>query len=282
MKVQHYLPRNDILKEHIEYFYFLKTGSSDFETRYYAFPHTLTPVSIHQNVEAEIKHYSVSVFESKKKNNLAFVQGMRTRPLAVSLKGKLDKFTVCFKPLGLNNFVARSFSHICPNDTQIFREWDENPTYQEFLKKFYKTIDQTQRISILEDFLLSIYCPIENQLVLERAISILTDFEIEQSIEAIANSLGLNVRAFNRLFKKHLGISPIGYKKIARFRHSLNNKFFSEQFQRLTDIAYNSNFYDQSYFSNIYKEMTGTNPKSFFDEIEKVGDDRLLFQFLNK
>ena len=68
----------------------------------------------------------------------------------------------------------------------------------------------------------------------------------------IADEIGLNVRTFYRMFKENIGISPVGFKKIARFRHSLSDKFFNEQFQRLTDIAYNSNFYDQPYFINIY------------------------------
>lgn len=282
MNVQHHQPRHPILQKHIENYYFLKTDNFDFATKYYAFPHTLTPVSIHKNVEAKIGSCSVSVFESDQKNNLAFVQGMRKQPLEVSLKGILDKFTIIFKPLGLNNFIRKSFSEVCPNHTQFFTEWGNNPKYQHFLQKFYQIEDQIERIDLLEDFLISIYCPIENQEILEKTLSILTDFEIEKSIELVAEEVGLNVRTFNRIFKKNLGISPVGFKKIARFRHSLNNKFINEQFTRLTDIAYSSNFYDQSYFTNIYKEMTGLNPKLFFDKIEKVGDERLLFQFFNK
>ena len=130
--------------------------------------------------------------------------------------------------------------------------------------------------------MLKIYHPLENEELLERSIGLLTDFAKEKTIKNIADEIGLNVRTFNRIFTENIGISPVGFKKIARFRHSINNRFFNEQFQRLTDIAYNSNFYDQSYFINIYKQLTGSNPKLFFNQVEKVGDDKLLFQFLNR
>lgn len=282
MNVQHHQPQNKILQKHLAFYYFLKPDDANFDTKYFAFPNLLTPISIHQNVRTRIENYSTSVFGSKKKNNLAIIQGMRTQPLFVNLHGKIDKVTVVFKPLGLNYFVRRSFAEICPKDSQIFTEWEENDDYRKFLHKFYSTENQTERIEFLEEFLLSIYQPIENEELLQHSIAFLTDFESEKNVEEIAEEIGLNVRTFNRIFKENLGISPIGFKKIARFRHSLNNKFFNEQFKRLTDIAYNSNFYDQSYFINIYKQMTGSNPKIFFDKVEKVGADNLFFQFFNK
>ncbi|MEQ1923916.1 MAG: helix-turn-helix domain-containing protein, partial [Pyrinomonadaceae bacterium] len=197
-----------------------------------------------------------------------------------NLRGKLDKVTIVFKPLGLNHFVRRPFSAICPNDSQLFIEWNEAESYPTFLDDFYATDDQAKRCDLLEDFLLSLHRPIENGVKLQNAISLLIDFEKALSIEEIACAIGLTTRTFNRLFRDNLGISPIGFRKIARFRHSLNFKLFDEQFKRLTDVAYNSNFYDQSYFISIYKKMTGSNPKMFFEEVERVGADKLLFQFL--
>ena len=282
MNIQHHQPQTKILQKHLEYCYFLKTTRSDFETKYYSFPTTLTPLSIHQNVKTVIQDHSTSVSGSRRKNNLAIIQGMRQQPLFANLRGKLDKITIIFKPLGLNHFVKRSFAQICPKDSQIFIEWNENSDYQQFLIDFYATEKQVRRIELLEKFLLSVYHPIENEEILQKSISHLVDFDDEKTIEDVSSLIGLNIRTFNRMFKENLGISPVRFKNIARFRHSLNNKVFIEQFQRLTDIAYNSNFYDQSYFINIYKRMTGSNPKYFFEQVEKVGADKLLFQFLDK
>lgn len=135
---------------------------------------------------------------------------------------------------------------------------------------------------LLEAFLLTIYKPFKEEEIFQKALNQLTDFENEYSIEEIARSISLNVRTFNRLFDKHVGISPVGFKKIARFRHSMKNKLFSNRFKTLTEIGYESNFYDQSYFNKIYKNITGKNPSKFFNSVEKLADDQLIFEFLNK
>ncbi len=118
--------------------------------------------------------------------------------------------------------------------------------------------------------------------ILQKAINLLSDFDIEYSIEEIAKRLCMNNRSFNRMFNKHLGISPIGFRKIARFRHSLKNKLFKDQFKTLTEIGYESNYYDQSYFHKMYKKITGQNPFKFFSSIEKLADDQLILHFVNK
>lgn len=281
MKVETFYPQNSILREHIEYYYFLKTNSSDFNDNYYAFPNTLQSLNIHKNAECEIKPHFTGVFESTKNNYLTIVQGRYELPLLVNLKGKLDKVTIIFKPLGLNHFINSSFKQVAGTDSQVFTEW-ESLNYKKFLYEFYKIPEQVKRVDLLEDFLLTQYQSFKEAETLQIILDRLTDFDNEYSIEEIAASLSINPRTLSRLFNKHLGISPIGFKKIARFRHSLKNKIFSDQLKTLTEIGYESNFYDQAYFVKIYKSLTGNNPSKFFNSIEKLADNQLIFEFINK
>ena len=98
----------------------------------------------------------------------------------------------------------------------------------------------------------------------------------------ILNQINIPARTLNRRFREVIGVSPIEFRRIAQFRHSLNNKLFESQLKKLTAIGYESNFYDQSYFIKMYKKLTGSNPKAFFNAIEKLGDDKLIFQFVKK
>ena len=281
MHIQTLYPENQILKKHIEYFYFLKTDSADFNTTYYSFPNTLHSFNIHKYADCEITSNFTRIYESKKHKYFTIVQGYYSLPLLVNLSGRLDKVTIVFKPLGLSHFINKPFNEVVGNPSKIFTEWDSN-IYSAFLKAFYKTGDNKKRVLLLENFLLKIYKPFESENVLQRALNQLTDFENEYSIQEIAQNLPLNSRTFNRLFYKYFGISPVAYKKIARFRHSMKNKLFSSQFKTLTEIGYESNFYDQSYFIKMYQNLTGKNPSKFFDGIEKLADDQFIFEFINK
>ncbi|MES2848853.1 MAG: AraC family transcriptional regulator [Bacteroidota bacterium] len=282
MDVQTYYPKDATLKRCIEYYYFLKTDSQEYSSTYYAFPNTLQSFNIHQYAGCDIDTSSITVYGDKKNKYLMIVQGHYELPLFVQLKGLLDKITILFKPLGLNHFIKKPFAEVAGKTSQVFTEWYDDENCIQFLTDFYNTGDNDERITILEKYLLTLYHSYSEEEIMQHAIDLLTDFNEELSIEAIAQKTGMSSRTFHRMFIKHLGISPVGFKKIARFRHSMENKLFKDQFKTLTNIGYESNYYDQSYFHKMYKKLTGQNPLKFFDSIEKLADDQLIFKFVNK
>ena len=150
------------------------------------------------------------------------------------------------------------------------------------LQAFFTTDDNEERVTLLETFLVSLCAPQAEHSLMGQAVALLNDFDSHQSIEDIAAILHLTPRSFNRLFGKHMSISPVAWKKIARFRHSLKNKLFNAQFKKLTEIGYGSNFYDQSYFIKVYNKLTGSNPGAFFKSVDKLADDHLIFRFVKE
>ena len=279
MHIETFYPAHPILKKHIEFYYFVKNTDTASSLLYYSFPHVNTALNIHKNINYEIRENFINVSEAKTTNFVALVNGIRRLPLLVAWNGCIDKITIHFKPLGLNQFIRDPYPEVVPAHTQLFTSWNKNEKHFQFLNAFYTTNDNVKRLEILELFLLSMYSPLEKQTVLEKAIELLSDFQEEHSIGHIAHTLLLTEKTFNRLFHHHLGISPVAYKKIARFRHSLNNKLINDQIKKLTEIAYESNFYDQSHFIKMYNKLTGTSPASFFNSIEKLADEKLIFKF---
>lgn len=280
MKFEAFYPRNEVLKDTIEYYYFQKTNSNNFSTEYYAFPNIVVPLNIHRNISCQIDGHQSNVTGIKQKNYVMILNGRYEIPLHVQQKGKIDKVTIIFKPLGLNSFIKAPFIEVAQKPTQIFTEWTKTNNTKTFFEQFFGEQDNDKRILILEDYLLSLYTPFSESHFLSDILNMLNDFNKESSIEDIAKRFSLSSRTLDRLFKKHLGVSPVNFRKVARFRHSLKNKLFNEQFNTLTRIGYESNFYDQSYFIKVYKNLTGQNPKAFFNSIDKLADDKLLFQFI--
>lgn len=280
MDIATFYPQHPRLKQHIEYYYFLKADSPDFQTTYYAFPNIAIPLSLHRSATYEIRAHYTGVQAIKNGPYAALIQRNFQQPLLVNLQGPIDKVTICFKPCGISSFINQPFGEIAPEDSQAFLAWDQWPAYRPWLDSFFATDDNQERVGLLEDFLLSIYSPAAEHARIVQAIDWLSDFEAQHSIEAIAEGLELSTRSFNRLFQKHMGISPVAWKKIARFRHSLKNKLFNAQFKKLTEIGYDSNFYDQAYFIKVYNKLTGSNPTAFFKSIEKLADDHLIFRFV--
>ncbi|MEJ7823214.1 MAG: AraC family transcriptional regulator [Chitinophagaceae bacterium] len=283
MDIDTFYPIHPILKEVIEYYYFQKTSSDDLNTEYYAFPNTVLPLNIHKNITCTISGQQVKVNGVRYENYLMILNGRYKLPLHVQQKGKIDKITIIFKPFGLNHFINVPFNEIAQNPTQIFTQWiDKSNNSALFLNQFFSEQDNNKRILILENYLLSLYHPFSQNSFLSEILIMLNDFDREISIEDVARTFSLSSRTLDRVFNKHLGISPVAFRKIARFRHSLKNKLFKSRFNTLTKIGYESNFYDQSYFNKIYKHLTGQNPKAFFKSIEKLADDKLIFKFIKR
>jgi AraC-like DNA-binding protein len=74
---------------------------------------------------------------------------------------------------------------------------------------------------------------------------------------------------FNRLFHKHTGVSPYAYLIHCRIKQSymrINDE------TSLTNVAYESGFYDQSHFIKTFKKHTGVLPKKYRTEIKFTDD----------
>ncbi|TDO20755.1 helix-turn-helix domain-containing protein [Pedobacter duraquae] len=278
LKIETIQPREE-LREYIDFYYLIRNECADFKNTHYSFPHTVNAVTIYKEAAFYSSFTESNVSHDSANNFITVLQGKRQLPLKVNIAGKTDRICIWFKPLWINHFINVPLSDVMGKTSKRFTNWDQDPAYLTCLKACFEKQDATQRIHCLEEFMLSKLQPLNTDR-LNKALQLLCDFEKAYTIDEIANDLAMSIRTFNRTFKQMIGVSPVEYRSIARFRHSMNDKLFSSSLKKLTDIGHNSNFYDQSYFIKMYKKLAGSAPSDFFSAIEKLGDDKLIFQFL--
>ncbi|MBC8154241.1 MAG: helix-turn-helix transcriptional regulator [Bacteroidetes bacterium] len=82
------------------------------------------------------------------------------------------------------------------------------------------------------------------------------------SLKKLQDSLRVSERSLERRFKQHVGISPKLFARICRFQTSLN-QLKTKKYDKLSDIAFDGGYADQSHFTRTFKEFTGILPQQY-------------------
>jgi AraC-like DNA-binding protein len=75
-------------------------------------------------------------------------------------------------------------------------------------------------------------------------------------------NLYISNRTFQRIFKKYVGVTPNQYRRICQFQFSFA-QLRANQFNKMTDVAYDNGFADQSHFIRSFREFTQITPQDY-------------------
>jgi AraC-like DNA-binding protein len=89
------------------------------------------------------------------------------------------------------------------------------------------------------------------------------------SLQNIQCELGVSERTLQRLFETNIGISPKMYSRVCQF-HSAFQKINKNQFSKISDIAYEYGFSDQSHFNRVFKEFTHLTPTAYLNALRSI------------
>lgn len=90
----------------------------------------------------------------------------------------------------------------------------------------------------------------------------------------IAARVGLHPDYFGRLFKQHMGLSPLAYLNNIRFEHAK----YLLRYTSLTveDVCVQSGFHSRQYFTNSFRQKYGISPLAYRKNAETSSADALL------
>ena len=263
-------PSSPILKKFIECFYIYE-GKSNSVFNYVAFPHINTGLSFFKGALVQRQNWNVQISENTNVGVHIEILGKYTSPVLIEYKGQLREISIVFKPLGLNRFFTDNYLSLAPEFSQELT----NDVWAQFGENLFSNNDDIIKI---ESFLLSQFSDNQALSIIENSLTFLENCNEQISISTIANKVGLNLKTFQRHFQKHMGCSPVEYRRICRFRSVLTNKLNSSQLKNLTEITYEEGYYDQSYLIKEFRKITNHIPKDFFKVASKVDGDMIVWE----
>lgn len=187
-----------------------------------------------------------------------FIQGINTHVVDVVYTGKQHLFGIRLQP-----HLVKSVAGIIPSDvSNVFIDMTLiNRQIFNLSDQLVHAICFQERINIVERFF-----PVlkENTCARSRELSkifLSNNINDFNCIDNLSKQVYYSSRQLNRKSQDLFGFSAeelIGYKK---FMYSI--QLMHADKKSLTDIAYESNFYDQAHFCRIFKNYTGITPGKY-------------------
>lgn len=191
-----------------------------------------------------------------------FVYGQTIKPIVLSPMGSFRILVFYFYPATLSTLFGISPSEIrdsCIN-LQLLPSYD----FQFSVQEIFDARKAHGQIAIICHHL-------SKQL---QSKTTQADYIISYALEEIWNSNGqsslfqlrrhLNVteRTFERRFEHLVGVSPKLFSRVCQFRSTIN-QLHKKDFVKLSDLAYDNGYSDQSHFIRSFKEFTGSTPLEY-------------------
>lgn len=191
-----------------------------------------------QNVESVIS-----------KSGHRLISGLKTEPFQTTVSGEYGSIGLLLKPFCYGLLIKKFGSNSMNKISDILYETVFLPEKPDF------EIAETQLIKLFE------HSQIVGDLVkFENHIS--SEILRKGALKNFNLSLSITQKSFIQKFKKHYLLTPGQYVKLKQVNYAIQLMKQTKS-NKLTDIALESGFYDQSHFIKVFKKFCGKTPKEF-------------------
>jgi len=252
MKYQQIQPP-DCLKEYVRYFWTLEYQSNTEGSRSFRTIADGCPGLIFQHSDKG------TLFQQEKELPPVFLYGQSTGFSEIRLSGILSTIGIYFYPHALKGVFGLDADELTDSclDLNVLTLKQNFPLSEQLLN----AVSIKERVGILSAFLFAQIR--KNTGLIEGPIQYAL-FRISETkgtvpLKDLLVTLQLSERSLERKFQRQVGISPKLFSRICRFQESLvqlkNNKY-----SKLSDIAFENGYADQSHFIRAFKEFAGSSP----------------------
>lgn len=265
------LPSANKLKRYVSSFTIsIKNGL--FPVKYMAFPNLGTCLAFFNHTAFRIQLDEITFEKDETKCPQIILLGRLTSPTLVTYNEPLDEISINFTPSGINYFFGSPFSKLAGKSHQFLKE----PKWNKFASALFSELPE-KRVAMLEAFLLSNLN--ENKVeTMERFFSSMAAID-KVTIHELANLSCMSERNFLRQFRKYFGCSPSTYKRIVRFRNTLDMQYLKITNSYLK-FSLAGPYYDSSHFRKEFVQFAGCTPKQFTNSSFLPGNGSSVFKLV--
>lgn len=274
MHIETFRPKNQELQKYIESYYILKHSKEETNISYLAFPSICSIVSVVNNAENIISQDYISVKPSQLRQLDTSLVCRFNNPICFKYQGDIKEITISFKSLGLNAFLNNPLKDY---SNSFFGPFIPFSDYEKEMKTIIEIEDNTLLAESLEKYWVAKLKGFRHPF-LNNAVSIIEEQPKISTLE-LANEFNISRKTLIKHFKHHICKTPTEYKKILRFRRTMEEMRTIKKATTLTELSYIADFFDQSHMTTSFKSLTGLPPRIFFKNLTTIQNSNIQWIF---
>ncbi|MBS4196419.1 helix-turn-helix domain-containing protein [Lederbergia citri] len=137
-----------------------------------------------------------------------------------------------------------------------------------------------ERVNILGEFLIAkLQQTNKRDELIEQILDYIREHIESVTVKNLVSAFHISERQFQKRFARVVGMQPQVYIRVKRINEALR-LMNTGQYERLSDIAYILNFYDQSHFIRDMKAFSWVSPKNIMMKVSEFHSDQAGSSYL--
>ncbi|MES2454902.1 MAG: helix-turn-helix domain-containing protein [Bacteroidota bacterium] len=250
MKFDKYFPCEQ-LRPYIKY---LVVSEDDLQNEYKVFPSSGLVIGFQYKGQLSIIHNSAE-------NTLdsAGISGITDGFKIFKNSDDIGTVLVYFSETGFVHFALHPANELFDLSCSLTDIFEKNSVREVEEKLAIAIVDQ-QRITIVEQFLITQLKEIETDKLIVEAVKLIYQSNGTIRIKDLNGQLSISQSPFEKRFRKVVGTTAKKFASIVRFNTVLDH---INETKTLSEICYEYNFFDQAHFIKGFKQYTGDTPENF-------------------
>lgn len=224
----------------------------------------------HHNGHSPIEHISTR-FGRVSDTPTLFVYGQMTEPGLMDYRQEaFSNIQVVLKPHALQTLMGLNAS-VLTNSVVDLGEFSAGHLNMQLME----ARNDQQRVSLMIDFLVAKLRQTKSRdCLVEESLRMIHHNSPAMTVKHLLEHLNLSERQFEKRFTQTVGLTPYFYMRVKRFNEAIR-LMKTRPFDKLTDVAYALNYYDQSHFIRDIKAFSGITPKDLVQKVDFHADQRV-------
>lgn len=206
-------------------------------------------------------------FQEGKQLSSVFLYGQSTAHTRIVSPATFSTIGVYFYPHALKSIFGMDSNELTNDclDLDLFFNG------QHLMERLDGAPDVDTKANILSECLWAQICRNDHHLqtATRHALQRIIQSHGNISMKELRHELRVSERTLERRFQEGIGLSPMLFGRICRFQASLN-QLRRQSYDKLSDIAFEQEYADQSHFIRNFKEFTGLTPFQFRKSIHET------------